>query len=297
MQQIAEYHSVSLGQRADNYPTLLVENDAATAEIALHGGHVMLFQGRAEKPSLWLSETALYKEGKAIRGGVPICWPWFGDHPADTTAPAHGVVRQKFWQLESISEIREDNTKICLTTQQDAASLALWPHCFRLELIITISHKLGIDLHIQNTDEQEWTCGGALHSYFEVGDISQTCIREVEGHAYLNKPENFAECNQQSPLTFSGEVDRVYCNFDKNITIEDTANHRNILVEKAGSQTTVIWNPWQEIATGMKDMKDEAYREFVCIEPANAFNDQVTLQPGDSHHLTTSISIIDTKDR
>lgn len=287
---ISGHDSVRLCERAERYPGLLIRNNGGTAEIALHGAQVIQFTPKDKHALLWLSEDALYQSGKAIRGGIPICWPWFGNHTTNASLPAHGFVRNRFWTLSTIVEPSDSETRITLTTRSDESSMALWPHRFELELTIIVSTSLTLELKMTNTDRQPWTCGGALHSYFAVGNIENTRIESVTGSEYLDKPDDFARKTQTGPLTFVGEVDRVFIGFENDCVISDIANQREIRVKKAGSQTTVIWNPWRDIATAMNDMPDDGYRRFVCVEPANAFDDLVTLAPGESHVLATTIS-------
>ena len=287
---LAARSSVELNERADDYYSLLVSNSSGAAEICLHGAQVIQYTPVGEKPLLWLSTQAVYEQGKAVRGGVPVCWPWFGSHASDRTLPAHGFVRNRFWQLAQVEEPDKSTTIITLKTSDDASSMAQWPYRFELSLTVTVGAQLTVELTMTNTDQKSWTCGGALHSYFAVGDIGQTRIDSVMDQTYLDKPDDFAEKIQKERLDFSGEVDRVYTDFNDDCVISDMANSRDIIVEKSGSNTTVIWNPWSKVASTMQDMPDDAYRHFVCVEPANAFTDQIRLAPGETHTLSTRIS-------
>lgn len=290
---ISQHASVSIKERATDYPTLLIDNAAGSAEIALHGAHVMRFKPTDALDALWLSKTAVYKKGKAIRGGIPICWPWFGDHPTNSSLPAHGFVRNRFWHLDAIEEPSDSETRLTFSTQQDTASLALWPFHFNLELSVTVSSELTVELKMRNTDTRTMRCGGALHSYFSVGDIDKTYIESVKGLSYLDKPSGFTLNQQEATLVFQGEVDRVFTNIVDGCEITDSCQQRTIHVDKSGSETTVIWNPWADIAASMSDMPDDGYKHFVCVEPANAFEDVVDLEPGQSHILSTTIRLSD----
>lgn len=285
------FNSVTSYERGDDYPCLRISNDAADAEIALHGAHVTQFSPEGQSGLLYLSKHALYEEGKAIRGGIPICWPWFGDHTEDPSLPAHGFVRNRFWELLDIEEPDNHTTRVRLTTRDDEHSRSLWPHRFRLTLTVTVGDTLRVELEAENTDQNPWTCGGALHSYLAVGDIKKTFIQNISGLDYLDKPDGFARKHQSGDVTFEQEVDRVYLGHGGNAAIVDKAQDRVINVDKAGSKVTVIWNPWSEIARNMKDMGDEDYRKFVCVEPTNAFNDLITLKPGEKHRLSTTIGL------
>src|SRR5262245_37440351 len=153
-----------------------IRNAHASASVALQGGHVVAFQPHGHAPVLWLSSRSVYAIGKAIRGGIPVCWPWFGPHPTDPTKPAHGFVRTAMWSVRGTGVGPEDATQLWLGLSDDEATRALWPHAFNLEIAITVGPALQVDLVARNTGAAAFTCGGALHSYFAISEVTAIAI-------------------------------------------------------------------------------------------------------------------------
>jgi glucose-6-phosphate 1-epimerase len=269
-------------------PHALLRHGAASAEVALHGGHVLRYGADGEPPVLWVSRQAIFAPGKAIRGGVPVCWPWFGPHPDDAARPAHGFVRTQPWQAVA-SGAGDDGVWLRLAIADDAATRALWPHAFELALTVTLGASLDLALTMRNTGDAPFTCGGALHSYFAVGAIERARVTGLDGQRYLDQLTG-AEQTQRGPATFDAEVDRVYQDAGAACAVEDEALGRRITIAKAGSRTTVVWNPWVEKARRLADFGDDEYREMLCVETAMAHADRVTLAPGASHTLRATIA-------
>jgi glucose-6-phosphate 1-epimerase len=268
-----------------------ISNAHANAAVALHGGHVLAFQPRGQAPVLWVSRHAVYAPAMPIRGGIPICWPWFGPHPEDASKPAHGFARTRPWRVLETGGAPGGATTIRLGLTDDEATRALWPHPFELELALVVGARLGVTLTARNTGESAFTCGGALHSYFAVGDPAAITIVGLDGRDYLDKVDGGARKRQHGEVTIAGETDRVYLDTEETCTIVDPALGRRIAVVKSGSRTTVVWNPGAEKARRLQDFGDDEYREMVCVETANAGPDTVTLQPGASHRLAALIGL------
>lgn len=287
-QQFGIAESVTFVDGPGGMPHALLRRNNSVAEVALHGGHVVAFSVDGE-PVLWVSRQALYAEGKAIRGGVPVCWPWFGPHPSDASKPAHGLARTRMWRAVG-SAVADDGVTLRLVLADDAATRALWPHAFALELAVTLGATLELALTMRNTGDTPISCGGALHSYFAVGDIARTRVLGLEGQRYLDQLTG-AEQTQVGPVTIVGEVDRIYADEAPHCAIEDEALGRRILVAKTGSRTTVVWNPWVDKAQRLADFGDAEYREMLCVETAMAGDDTVTLAPGEVHALRATIGV------
>ncbi|MBX0329380.1 D-hexose-6-phosphate mutarotase [Oscillochloris sp. ZM17-4] len=266
-------------------PHLLLSSPAASAEVALQGGQVLRYARAGGCPALWVSRAAVYAPGKAVRGGVPVCWPWFGPHPSDPAKPQHGFARTMLWELRAIGA-EGDLTWARLGLRDDEATRALWPHAFDLELTVRAGEQLDIALTTRNTGDAPLTYGGALHSYLAVGDVAQIMIDGLDGARYHDKVGG-GEHAQAGPVTISGEVDRVYHGTTAACAVRDPALGRRVTVAKAGSRTTVIWNPGPEKARQIADMAGDEYAGMVCVEAANAADDTVTLAPGAAHTLRT----------
>jgi glucose-6-phosphate 1-epimerase len=268
-----------------------ITNQHATAAVALQGGQVVGYTPHGAQPVLFVSRQSHYAPGKAIRGGIPVCWPWFGPHPSDASKPQHGFARTRPWQVLGASVADGGATVLRLGLADDAATQALWPHAFALELVVSVGAALAVTLIARNTGDAPFACTGALHSYFAVGDISAITIHGLDGATYVDKVAGGQEQVQHGPITIGGEVDRVYRDTSAACHVEDPALGRRIVVAKEGSRSTVVWNPWQAKAAQLADMADDEYQTFVCVETSNALDDVVTLAPNEEHRLTAMISV------
>lgn len=267
------------------YPTVRISNAHATATIALHGAHVIDYIPRDQAPVIFTSVKAQFKEGKAIRGGIPVCWPWFSAHPSDSSMPAHGFARNRFWQLTSTSS-HKDHTEAVFTL--DTFAPDIWQSPTTLTLTVQVGAELTLQLTSTNTGSENITIGGALHSYFCVSDIAQIELNGLENAAYIDSLDG-VEKTQLGPIRFDSERDAVFTDSTSTVTIHDSGFQRTITIEKSGSQSTVVWNPWVTKAAAFSDMLDEEFHEFVCVETANALTDTYQLAPGQSHTLASTI--------
>lgn len=257
----------------------------AEALVSLKGGHVLQFTPRGQQDLLWLSPQADIGGSGPIRGGVPVCWPWFADHPADRTKPLHGFARTASWDLIAVDPARPDGLGLTLSFETDGRHTALWPHSARLTLGIVIGDSLRLDLETLNSGSSPFDITEALHAYFRVGEVERTTVRGLDGVTYLDKVDAFARKLQTGDVTFGGEVDRVYVGTRADTEIIDAALGRRISIGKAGSSSTVVWNPAAARAARMGDLGPDGWRRYVCVETTNAGDDIVTLQPGESHTL------------
>ncbi len=274
-------------------PMIDVDNVHATARISLYGGQVLAYRPRgAAADLLFVSEQAHFQAGKAIRGGVPVCWPWFGPDPQGLGRPAHGLARTRQWALRQTVVLPGGETQVVLGLDDTADTRALWPHAFDLSLAITVGATLRLALTTRNTDTTPLTITQALHSYFAVGDIAQTRVQGLDGCAYTDKATGAggAVKLQTGDVTVAAEVDRIYSGVPASLTVVDGAQNRRVRITSEGSHTAVVWNPWTAIAAGMTDLQDDEYRRFVCVETANAGAEVITLEPGAAHTLASQIA-------
>lgn len=261
-----------------------VIHDQAEAGISLHGGHLVWYKPAGEEDVIWLSEKAEFDSSKAIRGGIPVCWPWFGK----AGTPSHGFARTSQWSLKEHRE-NEKGVIVALTLEDNEETRAVWPHKFSNLLTFEIGQQLKVSLTSTNTDEQPWSYSGALHSYFNISDIEKIAISGM-GTDYLDSTQGGTACTGSEPLTFSQEVDRVYTQPQDTVTIEDNALSRQLQVTNDGHNAAVIWNPWQALSTSMADMADDSFKTMVCVE-STIHGEGVTLAPGESHTLSTLIAV------
>ena len=279
--QIIDHHA--------GYPIVEIQHREANGRIALHGGHVLEWMPAHSGPVLYMSPQAVWEQGKPIRGGIPVCWPWFGPHPSDSTKPAHGLVRTMMWELDRARE-SASGVDLVLRIADTAESRALWPHAFEARLHIHFGIELEVGLEITNTADAPWSSTGALHTYFIVGDSRQISIHGLHGTQYVESRLSPEKRPQHGPVVIDQEVDRLYAS-DAAVIVDDPALGRELRIEKAGSLSTVVWNPWIEKSTRLADLPDDAYPEFVCVETCNAGEDVITLQPGESHLLFTRLCV------
>ena len=275
-------------EAADNMPIIEITGVDASARIAVQGAQVLEWQPAGAQPVLWISRAAVYQAGKGVRGGVPICWPWFG--AGEAGKPAHGFVRTRMWQVRA-TEQTADGVVVKLGIVDNAETRAIWDYAFDLELVVTAGKTLTMALVTKNTGNVPFTITDALHTYFHVGDIAQTIVQGLDKTSYLDKVLDFTEHIQQGDVIFSGETDRVYVNTQATCVINDTAQHRSIHIAKSGSDTTVVWNPWIEKEKGFADMAAGEYQQMLCVETCNAANDTITVVPQQTHHLVAMVSM------
>lgn len=270
------------------YPIFEINHPTATARVALHGAHLMEWTPAGQKPGLYLSPQALYQPGKPIRGGIPVCWPWFGPNP-DPALPMHGFARIRLWEPGPFTE---DATGVHLifTLTDDAETRRLWPHAFHLELTIHIGTSLRVALRMTNSSDTPITITSALHTYLTVGDIHQTKVSGLDQVHYLDTVSPPAEHQQSGDIIFDREIDRVYQTANV-INVHDEALQRTMTITGSGSNSAVVWNPWIAKSKTLTDLPDEAYQEFLCIETTNARGDSITILPKGIHTLTTTIGI------
>ena len=268
-------------------PMLQITNKMGTAEVLLHGGHVISFQPGGAAPVLWMSAHSPFAEGKAVRGGVPVCWPWFGPDPRGM----HGFVRYSAWQLAEAAQLADGRTRVTLALSDSVTSRATWPHAFCLELAVTVGRELDLALTAINTDKVPWCWHGALHTYLAVTDVRSTTVEGVAGCAYLDAPSNGPERNlvQAGLVTFTEEVNRRYYESDRSLVIADGV--RRIRVTKGGSNATVIWNPGPIRAAAMPEI-GELWPGMVCIEAAVFGAGRVDLLPGCAWTLRQTIAVL-----
>ena len=281
--------SVRLADSSPSFPILHIDHPLATASIALHGAQVMTWAPSGERPVLYMSPASLRKNDKPIRGGIPLCWPWFGPRADAPQLPGHGFARLLAWTLDSANE-DPTGVQLQLSLSDSPITLALWPHAFHLALRISIGSTLEVALTMEHRGTTAADFTSALHTYLCVGAIETTRVLGLETADYLDSLQAQQPMPAHGIITFDREVDRIYQS-QAQVTIEDPTWSRAIIISKAGSNATVVWNPWIEKSQHLSDLPNEAYHGFLCIEAANAGADIIRLAPGQKHTLSTAISL------
>lgn len=273
------------------FPVAEIRNDAAVASVCVYGAHVMHYQPEGDRPVLWMSPNAVFTPGKAIRGGIPVCWPWFGAATHDASLPMHGLVRTRLWSVVETAAEAPDRTILRLAMEDDPDTRAVFPHSFRVTLTVSVGPTLTLTLEALNTGTEPFSITAALHNYFAISDVRNVSVTGLEGCRYLdtvggaNRP-----CVQQGPITFTQETDRDYLNTEAECIIHDPGWNRRIHVRKRGSRSTVVWNPWTDKAARLSDLGEENFPRFVCVETANCSDDAVRVPPGETGLLETEIT-------
>lgn len=288
--QVQLPNSVTAADGDGGLPVLRVRGARATGEVYLHGGHVTAWTPAGHDPVLWMSQASRFEPGTPIRGGVPVCFPWFGPGRSGNLAPAHGLARVAEWTLVDVIDDGTDVTLVLRLTDDDVRhqpGSGQWPHAFEALYHVTFGAELKLALTVRNTGEEEISFEEALHTYLAVDDIHGVSVTGLEGATYLDKLAGETH-TQDGAVTVSGETDRVYRSAGTAVVAD---GHRRIVVAKEGSADTVVWNPWTAKAAAMADYGDDEWRGMVCVETANVLDDAVTLPAGQRQVMRARITV------
>lgn len=282
----------------DELPALRVHNEHADALIALQGAQLLEYTPRAAQPVIWLSEQAEFRRGQSIRGGIPVCWPWFGDlarNPGavrhgvrQADAPAHGLVRAQDWLLDSATE---DATGTHITLRHPGPSIPGWAHSAELTLTITIGEKLKLQLRTRNSGAAPLTLSQALHTYLAISAIEKVEIRGLDGAPYIDTLQDWKEFQQEGPVRADGEVDRIYRQVPAHIQLFDAGWQRTLHLHMRNSTTAVVWNPHIAKAQRLSQFAADAWQRMLCIETANVLDDSLDLAAGADQAMELEIAV------
>ncbi len=261
----------------------VIKTPQAEAIVYLQGAHISQYQPAGQKPVLFLSSKSNFAAGKAIRGGIPIIYPWFGEKKDDSKAPMHGFARTSQWQVDFAQPIGDF---VQLGLRLDS------PQHSDLRLIILIGALLNIHLQATNVSNAPLTFEEAFHTYFAVSDVRNVFVQGLAGTTFIDKTDQTRRKLDTEPMIrLQGETDRVYVNTQSTCRVFDMAERRCIKIWKTNSATTVVWNPWTGKAKTMSDMGENEWQRMLCIESANAADNAITLQPGAMHQMSAFISL------
>ena len=276
--------SVTLRELKPGFPVLDVSHPRCSGSIALLGAHVMEWTPARQKPVLFMSDKAVFAEGEPIRGGLPVCWPWFGGRE---DLPSHGFARLRFWDFVRGEDSAEG---VELVFRLHGNGDLGWPYPFELNLNVHLGETLAVALEMKHLGESTVEISAALHTYLRVGAIEQTRVEGLAGSHYLDSLDDHRKRSQVGAVIFDREVDRVYL-ADGDVRVVDPVWHRTLDIDKSGSRATVVWNPWIEKSKRLADLPDDAYHDFLCIEAANTSGDVVRLAPQGTHLLRQMIRV------
>jgi D-hexose-6-phosphate mutarotase len=268
-----------------------IDTPLASASICLQGAQVTAWQPRVHHtPVIWMPQAPRYAAGKATRGGIPVCWPWFGAAAPAAGLPSHGFARTHRWHVRAARCPAAGEVELTLELRDEAATRALWPHAFALELHVHVGAALGLALVTRNTAAAPWLLGEALHAYFRVGDIGAVRVEGLQDRAFFDNIDGTHHEGRPGTLSFAGEFDRVYDDQGPECTIVDPVLRRRIRIAKAGSASTVVWNPWSDKAARLGDLGagsagQGGWREMLCVESGNTLARTLCLAPGAEHRL------------
>jgi len=262
----------------------------AEGHVYLHGAHVTHHRPAGQRALLFLSARSRFAAGQAIRGGVPVIFPWFGPRAGHPEAPDHGFARTREWAVESVTSAKDGAVAVTLALEADDATRPTWPHEFRIRHRVVFGERLEMTLEVENRSSHPFDFEEARHTYLLVGDVGQVTITGLGGGVYIDKTEGMRRKTLAAhPLRLNGTTDRVFLDTRATCTVIDPVLARRIVVEKTGSTTTVVWNPWLEKASTMADLGNEQWRSMLCVEAANAADNAVHLAGGERHAMRVVI--------
>jgi len=272
---------------------LRVETDRCRARLTPYGGQLCEWAPAGQSLVLFMSPRAVFAPGTPIRGGVPICFPWFGAHPSDAAKPAHGFARTRRWDVATVTRDADGTVAVVLRLAADAETRALWNTPFTLSLTLSLGVALETTAEVENAGDETIGYELALHTYLAVSDIGSVRIGGLEGTRFVDKVDGGKEKTaSEEPLTIAGETDRVFVDTTTACVVDDPGLARRLRVTKRGSRTTVVWNPGRERARTMRDIGDDAWRRFVCVETANVGPDAVRLASREHHAMRARIEVL-----
>jgi glucose-6-phosphate 1-epimerase len=267
-----------------------ITGDLGEGEMYLHGAHVTSWKPAGNAEVLFVSSKSRWEEGQAIRGGIPICFPWFRGKLDDPHAPAHGFVRTKLWQLESIIE-NENGVAVTMFTQSDEHTQKWWPGEFRLVDRVTFGSELRLELVCRNTGTTPFRFEEALHTYNRIANIQDVRLQGLDGVSYLDNTESNKKKTQRGDVVIASSTDSAYCNIQNEVDLLDANKKRRIRLRKENSLSTVVWNPWSEGAARLQDLGDGEWRQFLCVEASNILDAAINLAPGQEQRMAAVLTV------
>lgn len=260
-------------------PLLLVNTDLCDAVISLQGAHLLEFTPKGSDPLLWVSPNCDFTPGTALRGGVPLCLPWFGPHPKDPQKPKHGFARNQLWQLSEAHQMSDGAVELEFLFVSEANEH--FPYDFSAELRLILGQTASMELTVNNTDSEEFRFSWAMHNYYRVANLQQTKVTGLNNRTYRDNLEGLIEKQQQGDVNFSGAVDRVYPDVQQSVGI-DLGNGDVIQITHSNCPSVVVWNPGSETAAKIADIGAGQEAFYICVERGAVLQEAWQLAAGSS---------------
>lgn len=273
-------------------PKISIETKLGKAEVYVYGAQVTSWKPAGSDEVIFVSAKSHWEWGKAIRGGIPVCFPWFRAKPDDPQAPMHGFVRTKEWKVESTRHEADESFSLLMSTESDDESRRWWPHEFRLEYRMNFGKSLKLDLKMENRGSAELRFQEALHTYFKVGDVTRAKVSGLDGVRYLDNRDDNKEKVQHGDLALTKWTDNAYLNATGAVEILDAASGRRLVTQKSGSVSTIVWNPWSDGAAKLADFGDDEWRGMLCVEGGNVLGQAVVLPAGGTHNMSITLGVL-----
>ncbi|HSO86870.1 MAG TPA: D-hexose-6-phosphate mutarotase [Draconibacterium sp.] len=282
---------VGFAELEENMVFVTISNKFADADICLYGAHITNFKPHKTIEILWMSPESKYQEGKPIRGGIPICFPWFGPHKSDSAKPQHGFGRLMFWNVLETASLPTGETLVRLQLCSSEKTKSYWNHDFCAQLTVIVGKILTASLKVTNTSAVQFDYTCALHSYYNLSSVEEIWIEGLQNTRYFNQLDGGDYIQETPKLEIKQAETRHYYNTETDCIIHDPLFGRRIQVAKTGSKVTTVWNPGEETCSKIDDIPNDGFHTFVCIEAVNAFDDVITLAPGESHETSVLIGL------
>ena len=261
-----------------------------TGELFLQGAQLTRWDPPGGHPVIYMSPNSVFAPGTAIRGGVPLIFPWFGPHRSAKEAPQHGFARVAPWRLDSVERRAAELTMTLSLTSDDTTS-PFWPEPYRAVYTVTFGPALALSLAVQNRAGRPIVFEEALHTYFAVSDIAGASVTGLSGRTYIDKTDGLRRKTQDGAVTLAKHTDSVYLDTPNRRAIEDPQWRRRIVIDSDGANSTIVWNPWAENAAAMRDLGADAWRGMICVENGNAADNEVRLAADSEHRMSVQISV------
>lgn len=282
---------IGFAEMEGDLPFAMISNRYADVDICIYGAQLTSLRPKGAIDVLWMSPFSIFEEGKAIRGGIPVCFPWFGPHISDSSMPQHGFARILMWEVTETRTLSKGESYISFKLCSSETTRKYWPHDFCAEMIFVIGPKISVTLKITNTSSVDLDYTAALHTYFNLSAIENIQVEGLENTPYENQLDGKRYVQKEKMLTISEAITRHYFDTTADCIIHDPYFGRSIRIGKEGSKCATIWNPGAETCAEMSDMPNNGYETFVCLETVNKINDHIQLAVGESHETTAIISV------
>ncbi|PCI07933.1 MAG: D-hexose-6-phosphate mutarotase [Gammaproteobacteria bacterium] len=270
---------------------ITITNSLASATISTYSAQVLAYKPNNEAQDLlFVSKNAYYQQGKATKGGIPVCWPWFGPSLVEG-GPGHGFVRACQWDVLTTNQNQNGTTVVVLGIKTNIDT-QYWPHSCELRLEVTVGESLNIALITENNSSVSLTISQAFHTYFKINSIAKTTVTGLDGKTYIDKVDDAKEKQQVGDISITGLTDRVYLDVNNQLNIHDNGNNRQIIITSEGSSIAVVWNPWIQQSVDMADFGDDEYQNMICVETTNTANDCIKIAAGSAHRMAANYTIV-----